>query len=224
MNRSISSNIRPDQAVNIFEGFQFAEALGYPITSHATILLMLLPGYPRTGTLMEQCQFAMKITSRIKKRFDNWIDYYDVPNHHVWVLENPPHAVSNLNKLVHLHLGFHVPDHLRGRFEAVITDAVFEGVSKRARKKITNTVKITYHKHTWTLAAYLLKATDPTTELPGEPGVLLLDVLRDRAPTVVQDPTQRYQGRVAGKRSGLSRRLDRASRAKKAQPPMQLAA
>ncbi|PWC67021.1 hypothetical protein TSH7_02775 [Azospirillum sp. TSH7] len=225
MNKTPSTNIAPEHAINFFEGFAFAEDQGYSMTAHATIILNLLPNYPRAGSLADQCHFAIRITARIKKRFSDWISYYKVPNHHAFVLENPPHEIANLVKRVHVHIAFHVPDHLRERFEEVIKDAVFEGVGKRTRKRISNVVKITYHPRTWTLAAYFLKGADPATTLPGQPDVFLRHVLRVRARAVAQDPLQWAQGRIIGKRCGLSKQLDRAARAKRLQPPpLQLAA
>jgi hypothetical protein len=214
MKQIISSSISKPSAINIYHGFQFAEHLNHPLTCHATILWSRVAGYPRTGTVEEQSIFAFQRMDKVKRRFNDFCRYRDIPCHLAYVLENPPHSYSsNLDKKVHAHVACHVPIDHHDCFVSSLEQWVFDGQTEPRNQ---TAVVVTRHPDHRTVMRYLLKSSDPSAAVMLANGEMipLQELTLRHAPHVATCPSQWLQGPVFGKRTGLSRALDAAARSR----------
>jgi hypothetical protein len=213
MAQSLLTNIPKTNALNIIHGFKYAEHIGCPMTIHVTVLWSLVTGYPKSGSIEEQSSFARRHTGEVMSAFSDFCRYRGLPNCVAYVLENSPHEIKNLEKLVHSHIAFHVPDEHLEAFSRLLPDWVFGKRTKRRRHP--NAIDIAPHNTgPDTVMAYLLKGTDQTAlvALPDGELIALTEAIRRYAPNVATDPTTWFQGETHGKRCGLSRQIDAKAR------------
>lgn len=212
MAQSLLTSIPKTNTLNLIHGFKYAEYIGCPMTTHVTVLWSLVSGYPKAGSIEEQSSFARKRTGEVMSAFADFCRYRSLPNCIAYVLENSPHRVKNLEKLVHSHIALHVPDEHFEAFSRLLPDWAF---GKRTKRRHDNAVKITVHDTgPDTLMAYLLKGTDRTAlvALPDGELIALPELVRSFAPNVATDPATWDQGLIHGKRAGLSRQIDQKAR------------
>lgn len=203
-----SNHISKAHALNMHAAYQYADTLGCPLDLHVTILWSFTSGYPSHGTLEEQCAYALDRTQRVMKGFRDFARYYGLPNHATWVLENPPHEMTNhRNKLVHTHTGFHVPAHLKARFDKLLPEWVFDGLPG---PRHGNAICARRHPTQWSVVRYQLKGLCPT-DTAAVDGVT---VPLGQALGITRDPMKWDQGPIHGKRVGMSKQLDVTARTK----------
>lgn len=212
MPQVISTAIGKPNALNLIAGFKYAEYIGYPMTTHVTVLWSLVSGYPKAGSIAEQSSFARKRTGEIMSAFADFCRYRSLPNCVAYVLENSPHRIKNFEKLVHSHVAFHVPEEYYDDFERLLPDWVF---GKRTKNRHANALHVAPHQSgPDTLMRYMLKAADPVAivSLPDGELIALGELVRRYAPNVATDPATWDQGVIHGKRVGLSRQIDQKAR------------
>lgn len=186
MKKVLSTTLKPEQTQNIGEAFHYADQMGSPMTNHLTVLWSRTAGYPKRGSLEEQCEYVRAKMDHLKRRHTDFCLQHGIPNFLAWVLENPPHEVANLAKGVHAQIGIHVPPQLLAGYKALLPSWVHDN----AATGDGTAALLQPHRH-----------PSPRSRFPG-----------DSVCQYMTKGTDPGQGPIIGKRAGLSRQIDRTAR------------
>jgi len=135
---------------------------------------------------------AQRFVTRFMKSLGDWLAYKGTPRVYVWVLENPSNHGLHLHVIVRFPPGFALPKELAIGWAEKAGASAPDAPGGIEFERVYNPMR---------LVSYLLKGAEAET----------LQRLEENYPEFTAwDPSP--QGRIVGKRCGVSERIDRAAR------------